>query len=177
MTPFAQVSVSVIGCGSYYYFSEKQADPTKLELKCASGSNTEPQQVSSYRIRITVDYAEYDKLKTSKLSLVLINEDDKYVAIDGIKYGNDNNLTCNATEYTLNKETNTMESTSPNVDTKIEVILPGEEVEGEIILSMQQEYKPTECANHGLCNTETGLCECFQQYYGAACEKQRSIQF
>lgn len=173
MTPFAQVSVSVIGCGSYYYFSEKQADPTKLELKCASGSNTEPQQVSSYRIRITVDYAEYDKLKTSKLSLVLINEDDKYVAIDGTKYGNDKKLTCNATEYTLSND-NKIKVDATN---EVEVILPGEEVEGEIILSMQQEYKPTECANHGLCNTETGLCECFQQYYGAACEKQRSIQF
>lgn len=31
------------------------------------------------------------------------------------------------------------------------------------------------CGNRGLCNTETGLCECFTGFYGNACEIQRAV--
>lgn len=178
MSPFAQVTVNVISCGSYNYLNKQSGG--NLKLNC---DNTNPNQsLSSYRIRITVEYAEYDKLKTSKLSLILGNEDNKYVAIDGIKgkitqadgKTEEVEIKCK-TEYTV-KDDNILYDTSDK-STGVEVIIPGDEIEGEILLSMPQEYKPSECANHGLCNTNTGLCECFDQYYGAACEKQRSIQF
>jgi len=31
------------------------------------------------------------------------------------------------------------------------------------------------CANRGLCNSEDGTCECFEGFYGEACEKQLAL--
>jgi hypothetical protein len=35
--------------------------------------------------------------------------------------------------------------------------------------------KAAECSSRGVCNHETGLCECFQQYSGLACQKKSVI--
>lgn len=36
----------------------------------------------------------------------------------------------------------------------------------------KEKFHPSICSNNGLCNAETGLCECFNGYYGLACTEK-----
>lgn len=36
----------------------------------------------------------------------------------------------------------------------------------------KEEFKPSICSDNGLCNVETGVCECFNGFYGLACTEK-----
>jgi hypothetical protein len=53
------------------------------------------------------------------------------------------------------------------------IVAPGYvDVDGVEIAPVDEQVENIECSNRGQCNRETGLCECFEGYYGLACHRQ-----
>lgn len=48
-------------------------------------------------------------------------------------------------------------------------------IESNGVITDSRGVPPTECANNGICNTVSGLCECFTGFYGDACTEQLAL--
>lgn len=46
------------------------------------------------------------------------------------------------------------------------------DVDGNAILPVDSQVENVECSNRGQCNRLSGLCECFEGYFGVACHRQ-----
>lgn len=139
---------------------------SKVTIQCERGkldSQHGSDNVGKLAIAIDIEYTNYEHFKESTFNVVeVINPKE-----------NDISGTGTPTWDTINPT-----PSYPHENTTIFTPSPKNTEDVYIITKADKYYterKVYECSARGLCDQTTGLCKCFEGFYGAACEVQRQV--
>lgn len=120
-------------------------------VKCSSKDSN-----NYLSVNITAEYTDVNKyVEQCKLDTKADDKDAKGVKMFSVKDVNEKVTDIKVTYYYLG------EKGEGNCNELLEAI-------------GNDKIKQKTCSNRGVCNGETGLCECYTGYYGSACENLRS---
>lgn len=139
------------------------------EMSQLDGAQYPDQNVNKIAVTIDVEYTDYELFQLSTFTLVEMTNEftkgecDKFDSLDPV---NGTAVVHPTFNKTIDEAPNCIPKSGSN-----EAEYFYTPVEKVFLKTLTQ----TTCSSRGKCNTNTGLCECFSQYYGAACENSLSI--